>query len=62
MKVTYDEKICTHSANCVNNLPSVFQVKDGKFVIIQDGAPEVQIRKTVEACPSNALKIEEQIS
>lgn len=59
MKVTYDKEICTHSANCVKTLPSVFQVKDGKFVITQDGAPEDQIRNTVEACPSKALKIKE---
>ncbi len=59
MKVTYDKEICTHSANCVKTLPSVFQVKDGKFVITQDGASEDQIRKTVDACPSKALKIEE---
>ena len=59
MKVTYDKEICIHSANCVKTLPSVFQVKDGKFVITQDGASEDQIRKTVNACPSKALKIEE---
>jgi len=59
MKVTWDEKICIHSANCTKNLPSVFQVKDGKFVITQDGAPEDKIRETVKACPSGALKIEE---
>lgn len=59
MKVTYDQNICTHSANCVNTLPSVFKVQDGKFVIIQDGAPEAQIRKTVAECPSKALRIVE---
>lgn len=58
MKVSYDKEICTHSANCVNTLPSVFQVQDGRFVIVQDGAPEDQIRKVVEACPSKALRIE----
>jgi len=59
MKVTYDKDVCTHSANCVKSLPSVFQVKDGKFVITQDGAPEDEIRKTVANCPSKALQIEE---
>ena len=59
MKVTYDKDVCTHSANCVKTLPSVFQVKDGKFVITQDGASEDEIRKTVAACPSKALQIEE---
>ena len=59
MKVTWDENICIHSGKCVKNLPSVFKVQDEKFVIIQDGAPEEQIRKTVNECPSKALKIEE---
>lgn len=59
MKVTYDKETCIHSAKCVNGLPSVFQVKDGNFVIIQDGATEDKIRETVNACPSKALKIDE---
>ncbi len=59
MKVTWDENICIHSGKCVKNLRSVFTKQDGKFVIIQDGAPEEQIRKTVKECPSGALKIEE---
>ena len=59
LKITWDEKICTHSGNCVKTLPSVFQVKDGKFVIVPTGAPEEQVRRTVNACPSGALKIQE---
>ena len=59
LKIKWDEKVCIHSGNCVKTLPSVFKVKDRKFVIIQDGAPEDQIRKTVKACPSGALRIEE---
>jgi len=59
MKLTYDEEICIHSSNCVKNLPSVFQGQDGKFTIIQDGAPEDWIRKTVIECHSGALKIQE---
>ncbi len=59
MKVTWDEKTCIHSGKCVQSLPSVFTKQNEKFVIIQDGAPEEQIRETVKACPSKALKIEE---
>ena len=57
MKITYDEKVCVHSGKCVKSLPSVFQVKDFKFVITQDGAGEEEIRKTVGECPSRALNI-----
>ena len=45
MIVTWDEKICTNSRNCVKHLPSVFKIENGKFVIIQDGASNEQIKK-----------------
>lgn len=59
MKVTWDESTCVHSGKCVKSLPSVFTKQDGKFVIVQDGAAEDQIRKTVSECPSGALRIVE---
>ncbi len=58
MKVTWDENLCIHSAKCVQGLPSVFKVQDGKFVIVQDGAPQEDIAKTVAQCPSKALQIQ----
>lgn len=57
MKIVWDEKTCTHSGKCVQNLPGVFTVREGKFAIIQNGAPEEDIRKTVKECPSGALQI-----
>jgi len=57
MKITYDEKVCVHSGNCVKSLPSVFQVRDSKFAIVQDGASDDEIRKVVMVCPSKALDI-----
>ena len=53
MKISWDEKTCIHSAKCVGNLPSVFKVQDGKFVIIQDGASAAEIRRVV-ACARRA--------
>ncbi len=58
MKVSWDENTCIHSGKCVKNLPSVFSVQNGKFVIVEDGAPEEQVRRVVGECPSKALKIE----
>ena len=58
-EVTWDENICIHSGKCVKNLSSVFTKRDGKFTIIQDGAPEDQIRKVVKEYPSGTLKIKE---
>jgi len=57
MEVTYDPNVCIHAGNCVKNLPAVFKVIDGKFVIDQQGASETAIRQTVAACPSGALQI-----
>ena len=59
MKVEWDQDKCIHSAECVKNLPSVFTVQDGRFVIIQDGAPESEIHRVVSMCPSGALRVSE---
>lgn len=59
MKVNWDEEICIHAGECVGNLPSVFKVIEGKFVIYQSGASEEEIKATVAKCPSGALTIEE---
>jgi len=37
----------------------VFKVVDGQFVIDHQGASEAEIRQTVAACPSGALRITE---
>jgi len=57
IKVTWDEKTCIHSANCVKNLPKVFKVVSNKFVIDEGGASEEAIRAAVAKCPSGALKV-----
>ena len=59
MQVKWDENICTHSGKCVEGLPTVFKVVDGKFVIDQTGANEESIREQVKECPSGALTVEE---
>lgn len=58
MKITWNDKICIQAGVCVKSLPSVFQVKDGKFVINEKGANEDAIRDIVSRCPSGALKIQ----
>ncbi|MXX21278.1 MAG: hypothetical protein F4W68_00595 [Cenarchaeum sp. SB0661_bin_35] len=59
MKVEWNQDKCIHSAECVKNLPAVFMVKGGKFVIDQSGAPKDEIRRVVGMCPSGALEITE---
>ncbi len=57
VKVTWDDKLCIQAGLCVKNLPSVFQLRDGKFVIVPEGAPEARVRQVVSQCPSGALKV-----
>ena len=59
MKVNWDDKMCSHSGECVKNLPNVFKVVNDKFVIDETGGSENEIKKVVSLCPSGALKIEE---
>lgn len=56
MKVHWNDKICIHSGKCVKNLPNVFKMVDGEFVIDESAASEDEIKKIVNLCPSGALK------
>jgi uncharacterized Fe-S cluster protein YjdI len=55
--VRYDPAICTHAANCVRQLPEVFDVSRSPWVKV-DGAPEERVARQVAACPSGALTFE----
>lgn len=45
---------CIHSANCVNGLPEVFDIKKRPW-INPEGATSEQIIAQVQKCPSGAL-------
>jgi CDGSH-type Zn-finger protein len=49
-----NRKICSHAAECVNNLPSVFRLNARPW-IDSDGASTEQIINTIRKCPSGAL-------
>ncbi len=49
-----NRKICSHAAECVNNLPSVFKF-DGRPWIRPDEAKAQQIIDVINKCPSGAL-------
>jgi uncharacterized Fe-S cluster protein YjdI len=55
-KVTWDEEVCVHAGKCVQGLPNVFKVEDGKFVIDESAAGADEIKSVVGQCPSGALK------
>jgi CDGSH-type Zn-finger protein len=49
-----NRKICSHAAECVNNLPSVFKFNARPW-INPDEAETLQIINTIKKCPSGAL-------
>lgn len=53
--VSFDPKRCIHAAECVKNLPSVFDT-DKRPWISTDNATANAIAKVVEMCPSGALE------
>jgi len=60
VKVAWDDKVCIHSGKCVQTLPKVFRIEDGKFVIDEGAGTGEEIEATVAQCPSGALKIEKR--
>jgi len=54
--IVWESGKCTHSGNCVKNLPQVFQPRDKPWIKI-DQATSTEIIETVHKCPSGALSI-----
>jgi CDGSH-type Zn-finger protein len=56
-KITiYDNrKICSHAAECVNNLPSVFKLNARPWINPDAAETEEEIINTIRRCPSGAL-------
>lgn len=52
--IVWKPKLCIHSANCVNGLPEVFDIKKKPW-INAEGAASEQIEAQVKKCPSGAL-------
>jgi uncharacterized Fe-S cluster protein YjdI len=55
LTVTFDPRVCTHSAVCVRGLYDVFDVAKSPWVNL-DGASEERIVEQVTRCPSGALQ------
>jgi uncharacterized Fe-S cluster protein YjdI/CDGSH-type Zn-finger protein len=55
--VIWKPGLCIHSANCVNGLPGVFDVKKTPWINME-GADAQTITEQVSKCPSGALSIE----
>lgn len=57
VKVDWDDKVCSHSGECVKNLPEVFKIENGEFVIDGSAASDDAIKAAVAGCPSGALSV-----
>jgi uncharacterized Fe-S cluster protein YjdI len=56
LAVTFDPRVCTHSAVCVRGLYDVFDVAKRSWVNL-DGASEERVVEQVKRCPSGALQV-----
>ncbi|MCH7973403.1 MAG: (4Fe-4S)-binding protein [Bacteroidetes bacterium] len=54
--ISYDPNICTHSANCMNGFPEIFNIEKEPWVNL-DSAKKEKLTEAVKNCPSGALKI-----
>lgn len=61
LTVTFDPRVCTHSARCVRGLFNVFDVSKRPWVNLK-GADAAQIVAQVNACPSGALQARRESS
>jgi uncharacterized Fe-S cluster protein YjdI len=52
--VIWQSDLCTHSANCVKNLPAVFRPGEKPWIAVAGGSSE-EIMNTIDKCPSGAL-------
>ena len=58
-KVWIDDS-CIGCEACVDALPDVFAMEDGKAKVINaEGASLEEIKETAEACPTESIKVEE---
>jgi len=62
MKAKVDPELCTGCGVCVDICPEVFDVQNDVTVVLVDPIPsehEEAVREAAEACPTEAIIIEE---
>ena len=55
--VYWQPHLCTHSGNCIRQLPQVFDIQKKPWINVKNERSE-KIAATVKACPSGALSFE----
>ncbi len=61
MKIITDRETCIGAASCVGVAPDVFQLDDEYkvYVVDPEGADEDTIVQAAEACPVQAIRLED---
>ncbi len=57
--VTFDPNVCRHTGVCLRGLPSVFNIREKRWVR-PELAPAAEVIAQVARCPSGALQIRPQ--
>lgn len=57
LNVYWDAKQCSHSGKCWQGSPQVFRPSERPWIRLENAAPE-EIIKTIDQCPTGALKYE----
>ena len=52
--IVWQNKLCSHSANCVRGLPQVFNAKENPWIKPENATTE-KLMEQVKKCPSGAL-------
>lgn len=55
IKVFFNLDMCTHSANCVRGLNSVFNTKKKPWINLENEDNE-KVKEVIHTCPSGALQ------
>lgn len=53
--VTFDPNVCIHAAECVRGLPSVFDVRQTRWIQLEHASADA-VAAQVDRCPSGALR------
>ena len=54
--ISYEPDTCTHSANCINGFPEIFNIEKEPWINL-DAASKEKLNNAVKNCPSGALKL-----